>query len=101
MALKRCVNVVIGWVPDRKPFDRHPARGRVVAFIPPETSFTWQLPYTVGANTAGWQEAGASGRQALMQGYVTEMADHDNIRPENIRRALREIDEWQSFPFTI
>jgi len=97
----KCEDVVIGWCPNRPPFEKHAKRGRVFAYVLPETAFTWDLPFTVGANTAGWRETGVAGRQEWMQLYVTQMLGDDNIQLDAVRCALCQVDEWRSFPFSI
>ena len=64
-------DVVVAWVPNRPTFSAHPQRGNVVVFVPPETVETQSFTHTVGADTAGWKEAGVSGRQQWMQRVVT------------------------------
>ena len=98
--MKKCAEIVVGWVPDREQFNGYAARGRVIVYAPPETPETSQYSHTIVANTSGWVEAGVAGRRKWMQRIVTEMLFQDNIRADVLKTALSQVDEWKQFPFS-
>lgn len=95
----KAIDALILWTPNLPAYESFPRRGEIDVTTIPEPMELRVHPASVGACDRIWINTDAIGRIALMQRYIHQMIQIDNMDIMKVFEMLSKIDEFRYYPF--